>query len=312
MLYCDLVKALAWIQAARPLAHANLAIPLLVGEVLGWAVVGEWNLQLVLLTHVALVLDQLFIVFSNDVADEEADHANEHATPFSGGSRVLVEGKLSAQSLRRASWVAAAALLALAATMALGMNRPLLFPLWVAGIALMWAYSYAPLRLSYRGHGEIAQGLGLGVVLPLIGFYTVTGSLVGMPWPALAPLFVLGFAGNINTALPDQQPDAATDKRTWPVRFGPSGARKHTLEFLAVATFMTPFVLTGMSQSTWFAVEVGPALLLLAGALVWRDADGEDRRGCVRFVVLAALALNVLMLGWCVALWTHAAASSAV
>lgn len=301
------VKPLAWIQAARPLAHANLAMPLLVGEVLGWALMGELDLRLVVLTHVAVVLDQLFIVFANDVADEEADRANEHATLFSGGSRVLVEGKISAKALRRASLVAAAALLGLAAIMAFGMDRPLLFPLWVAGIALMWAYSYAPLRLSYRGHGEIAQGLGLGVVLPVIGFYTVTGSLDAMPWPAVVPLFVLGFAGNINTALPDADPDAATEKRTWPVRFGPAGARKHTLQFLAVATFMTPFVLTGMSQSTWFAVEVGPAALLLAGALVWRGADSDDRRGCVRFVFLAALALNVLMLGWCVALWTGAA-----
>ncbi len=303
----SVVKLSAWIQAARPLAHANLAMPLLVGEVLGWALLGEWDLRLVLLTHLAVVLDQLFIVFANDVADEESDRANKHATPFSGGSRVLVEGKISSRALRRASWIAALALLGLAATMALGMDRPLLFPLWVAGIALMWAYSYPPLRLSYRGYGEVAQGLGLGVVLPVIGFYTVTGSLDAMPWPAVAPLFILGFAGNINTALPDVQPDAATEKRTWPVRFGAARARKHILQFLAVATFMTPFVLWGMPQSTWFAVEIGPALLLVVGALLWRDADSDDRRGCVRFVFLAALALNVLMLGWCAALWTATA-----
>jgi len=301
------VKLWAWIQAARPLAHANLAIPLLVGEVLGFAILGEWDVRLVLLSHVAVVLDQLFIVFANDVADEESDRANEHATVFSGGSRVLVEGKISAQALQRASWIAAVALLGLAATMGLGMGRPLLFPLWVAGIALMWAYSYAPLRLSYRGHGEVAQGFGLGVLLPVIGFYTVTGSLDAMPWPAVVPLFILGFAGNINTALPDMQPDVSTDKRTWPVRFGTGRARKHVLQFLAVATFMTPFVLTGMPQSTWFSVEVGPAAILLIGALTWRDADTDDRRGCVRFVFLAALALNVLMLGWCAALWTAAA-----
>ncbi|MGH1347709.1 MAG: prenyltransferase [Nannocystales bacterium] len=300
------MKLSAWIQAARPLAHANLAMPLLVGEVLGWALVGEWDLRLVLLTHLAVVLDQLFIVFANDVADEESDRANKHATPFSGGSRVLVEGKISRQALRRASWLAAAALLGLAATMALGMRRPLLFPLWVAGIALMWAYSYAPLRLSYRGYGEVAQGLGLGLILPMIGFYTVTGSLQAMPWPALVPLFILGFAGNINTALPDTQPDAATKKRTWPVRFGADRARKHILQLLAVATFMTPFVLTDMPQTTWFSVEAGPVVALLVGALLWRDADAQDRRGCVRFVFMAALALNLLMLGWCAALWSTA------
>ena len=94
-----------------------------------------------------------------DVADEDADRANDVPTPFSGGSRVLVEGKISTAALRRASWLAVLALMALAAFMALGMDRPLLFPLWVGGIALLWAYSYAPLRLSYRGYGELAQAV---------------------------------------------------------------------------------------------------------------------------------------------------------
>ena len=297
------MKLTAWLQAARPLAHANIAIPLLVGEVLGWSVTGTWDLRLVALTHLAAVLDQLFIVFANDVADEAGDRNNADATPFSGGSRVLVEGKITASALRRASWLAALALLGLAGTMALGMDRPLLFPGWVVGIALLWAYSYPPLRLSYRGQGEVAQGLGLGVVLPLIGFYTLTGSLQAMPWPALLPLFLVGFAGNINTALPDARADAAADKASWPVRFGLGRARKHTLQLLGLATFMTPFVLPGVEQSTWFAVEVGPAAILLLGALTWRDADPSDRRSCVRFVFLSALALNVLMVGWCAALW---------
>ena len=48
-----------------------------------------------------------------------------------------------------------------------------------------------------------------------------------------------------------------------------------------------------------------PALLLLVGALTWREADPSDRRGCVRFVFLGGAALNLLMLGWCGAFWTH-------
>ena len=302
------MKLSAWIQAARPLAHTNLAVPLLVGEFMAWSVTGALDLRLVMLTHLAAVLDQLFIVFANDVADEDADRVNEVATPFSGGSRVLVEGKLSRRALRRASWFAAAALMAVAASMALAMDRPLVFPLWVFGIALVWAYSDPPLRLSYRGQGELAQGLGLGVVLPLVGYYTVAGSFDGFAWEALLPLFILGFAGNINTALPDAGPDAAVDKRSWPVRFGASRARKHTLQLLALATFMTPLVLPGAPQSTWAAVEVGPALVLLAGAVTWRDADPANRRACVRFVFLCGLALNVLMLGWCGAFWAHAPA----
>ena len=147
--------------------------------------------------------------------------------------------------------------------------------------------------------------LCVAIIVALVGYYTVAGSFDGFTWEALAPLFLLGFAGNINTALPDAEPDAATNKRSWPVRFGLPRARKHTLQLIALATFMTPFALPHASQSTWAAVEVGPALLLLVGALTWREADPSDRRGCVRFVFLGGAALNLLMLGWCGAFWTH-------
>ncbi len=297
------VKLLAWIQAARPLAHPNIAVPLLVGEVLAASITGVWDPRLVALTHVAGVLDQLYIVFANDVADEIGDRDNDNATAFSGGSRVLVENKLSSRHLGVASRVAAALLLLLAAWTSIAWDRPLLFAGWVFGVGLLWAYSYPPLRLSYRGAGEFAQGLGLGVVLPLIGYYTVAGSFESFPWPALAPLFVLGFASNINTALPDHAADARCDKATWPVRYGVDRARKHVLQLLALAVFMTPLVLPGAAQRTWFMVEVGPAAVLLLNATQWRSAEPTDRSACSRFVFLNGLALNLLMLGWCGAWW---------
>lgn len=297
------MSARAWVQAARPLAHANIATPLLVGEALAWAITGQFELWLVVLTHLAGVLDQLFIVFANDVADEAGDRGNDEATPFSGGSRVLVEGKLDAAQLRRASVVAAGALLTLAAVMSFAFDRPLLFPLWVVGVALLWAYSYAPLRLSYRGYGEVAQGLGLGVVLPLIGFYTVAGELQSMRWEALAPLFLLGFAGNINTALPDKRADERCAKHTWPVRFGLARARKHTLQMVAIAVLMTPWVLPRLDSSGWFRVEAVPLLVLAVAIFLWRDAAADDRRSCVRFVFTTGFALNAVMIAWCVALW---------
>lgn len=292
----------AWIQAARPLAHANLLMPLLMGEVLAWSVTGSFEVLLVALTHTAALLDQLFIVFSNDVADLEGDRENDEPTAFSGGSRVLVEGKIAPETLRRASLIAVAALLGLAAVMSLGLDRPLLFPAWILGIALLWAYSHPPLRLSYRGHGEVAQALGLGVVLPVIGFYTVAGSLDALPWRALVPLFVLGFAGNINTALPDSRADARCDKQSWPVRFGLPRARKHCLQFLALAVLLTPLAFPSASRSMLLMIECGPLLVLAAAAFTWRDANPDDRRACIRFVFLCGLALNTLILAWCGAL----------
>ncbi len=296
------MRIASWIQAARPLAQANIAIPLLVGELLAFAVTGVWSWWLFGLTHAAGIADQLFIVFANDVADEDGDRENTTFNAFSGGSRVLAEGKLSASALRRAAALMAIVLVLLAAYPAFALARPLLLPLWVGGIAVLWAYSYPPLRLAYRGYGELAQGLGLGVVLPLVGFYAIAGSFNTFPWAALAPLFVLGVAGNITTALPDEPADKACDKRSWPVRFTGRAARKHSLLLIGVAIAMTFFVLPGAAQSTWASVQALPALVLMINTRGLNQAEATNRSACTRFVFLNGLALNLLLLGWCIAL----------
>src|SRR5690606_27180733 len=113
---------------------------------------------------------------------------------FSGGSRVLPEGKLVAAQLRRAALSMGALVVGVSAVSAAWLQRPLFVPAAGVAIILSWAYSFPPLRLSYAGWGEATQGVGLGVVLPLLGWYAQAGTLQGFPWPALAPLFLLGFA----------------------------------------------------------------------------------------------------------------------
>ena len=292
----------AWLQAARPLAQANIATPLLFGEVLAFAISGDWNWWLVALTHLAGVFDHLFIVFANDVADEEGDRENTTFNAFSGGSRVLADGKLTRKSLRAASLVVAALLLLLAGGTALTFDRPLLFPGWVAGVVLLWAYSYRPLALSYRGYGELAQGLGVGVILPALGFYAIAGTLDSLPWLALLPTFVAGAASNILTAIPDEPADKACDKQTWPVRFGGRRARKHCLLLMGLAVALTPWVVPTEDKLVWASIQVVPAVLLLWNARALDKATPENRRACVQFVVLTGGAHTALMLGWIIAL----------
>ena len=97
----------AWIQAARPLSQANIAVPLLFGQAVAFARYGAFDPLIFALVAAFGVAIQLFIVFANDLADEEADRLNDSPTPFSGGSRVLPEGKL-----RRADLIQGAAVMA--------------------------------------------------------------------------------------------------------------------------------------------------------------------------------------------------------
>lgn len=293
----------AWWQAARPLAQANLAIPLVLGQVLAIAHGADFELWRCAIVHGFGILDHLFIVFANDVADEDADRLHTAPTPLSGGSRVLVQGRLAAPQLRAAATAMAIAMLGLTGWLGVADARPLAPWAAAAAIGLLLAYSFAPLRLSYRGFGELAQGLGVGAVLPAFAYYVQAGSLAGLQPAMLLPTVLLATAGNIVTALPDEPFDRAADKRAWPVRVGPVVARRHALLLTALGIFATPLVLGPEATTETLLDHELPALAVLAiAATLWRSGDPSHRRGCVRFAIATAAAANVAMISWCVAL----------
>lgn len=292
----------AWIQASRPLAQANIAVPLLLGEMIAYVECMRLHVGLLLVAHGFGVLDQLFIVWANDVADEPADRVNSAPTPFSGGSRVLLEGKLHARQLARAAAGAALAMLGLSLYAAFALDRPAMPLAWALAVLLLWVYSFPPARLSYRGAGAITQAFGVMVVLPLLGFYLQCGDVRGFPWPVLLPCVALGLAGNITTALPDHPADEATGKHTWPVRYGPRRARKHSLQLIALAAVCTPLVLPDLPQTGWAALQALPLGLVLVNARALDRAEAGDRKACLRFVILNGAAINAVLIGWIVAL----------
>ncbi len=291
----------AWIQASRPLAQINIALPLLLGQAMAFAALGRFSPGWMYLAGGFGVLVQLVIVFVNDFADRETDGQNRTFSRFSGGSRVLPEGKLEPAALRRAALVALAALMAASLALALA-GRPWTPLFALAAALLVWAYNHPPLRLAYTGHAEIVQGLGTGVVLPLAGYYLQAGTLAGFHWPALAPLLLLGYTGNILTALPDAPSDRASGKLSYPVRRGQWLARRHALELLAMAAAMSGLVLPGLP--TWGAALIAAPVLAVAALAVplLGSADAENRPECERFVLLAAGAAHLLVVLWIAAL----------
>ena len=106
----------------------------------------------------------------------------------------------SASALRRAALAHLVGLLVLA--LVLVTRRPWMIAASLSAIVLMQLYSYAPVRLSHRGGGEWLQGAGIGLVLPWVGFYLVTGD-PRAPLAILLPMVLFGVAGNISTAVPD-------------------------------------------------------------------------------------------------------------
>jgi len=157
--------------------------------------------------------------------DSGADQAvaDEDRSPFSGGKRVLVDRLMTRTQLAGVAAVFYA--LGGAAGIAIAMfHEPAVLWLGLAGAALAFFYHAPPLRLAYRGLGEVAVAITYG---PLItcGTYLVQQHRID-PAVVLAslPLGVLigGFLW-INE-FPDRRADASAGKRTLVVRLGPRRA----------------------------------------------------------------------------------------
>ncbi|MEM1031470.1 MAG: prenyltransferase [Myxococcota bacterium] len=290
-----------WLRAARPLAHANVAPPLVLGQAFAWATTGRFSWTAAALIHAFGVVDHLFIVFANDYADRDTDADNTTYTPFSGGSRVIAEGRLSPDALRRAAVAMAASLVALAG--AWSGSRPGMVAFAFVALGLLWAYSYPPLRYAHRAEGALLQGLGVGVILPLVGFYGQTGSLAAFPWSALGPLFLLGTAGNVVTALPDTPSDRRAGKRTWAVRQGVARARTHAVLVVALAVVLSGFVGPPLPPGARMCLVAVPATAVATSLFFVRRAAPDHRGAMLGFVTTLGGAIALTWVTWAVALF---------
>jgi 1,4-dihydroxy-2-naphthoate octaprenyltransferase len=303
-LYTAVVSPRAWIASARPLAQANVAVPLVFGQALAYHATGRFDWLLALAIHAFGVVDQLFIVWANDVADVAGDAANDSPTPFSGGSRVLPDGKLSLRALARAAQVAAVLVVGIGAALAYRDSRPTPLVLALLAIALLHAYSFAPLRLSYRGEGEVLQGLGVGVVLPVFAFDVQAGGIDAFPWRVLVATFLLGWAGNVTTALPDARADAAVDKRTIAVRFGVRRAEISSVLAIAAAAVVAAAVGPPEEPPLRLAFSLATLALLAPNVRAMAHGPPELRRkaSLIRFVIVNGGASTALLVCWSLAL----------
>ena len=293
----------AWLRASRLPSQSYIAPPLLFGQAYHYHQTGQLDLAVLLVVQLFGIFDQLYIVYSNDYADQETDLLNRTSTAFSGGSRVLVDGDLQPRQLRAAIPITAGGCMLCGLILALGFGRWLALPLSALALLLLWAYSYPPLRLSYRGGGELLQMLGVGLVLPCFGYQAQGGSLADFPWAMLWVLLPTHLACAVATALPDEPSDRRSHKRTLVVWFGPRAARAAVVALNLVS-------LGALTQVSW----LGPLdarhttmllvpLLATLGQLPLSPSEPGSKKLLAR-VFLAILVTVSLMLTCSVALLT--------
>lgn len=246
----------------------------------------------------AIFLLEVATVLTNEWFDLDSDRRNRNAGPFNGGSRVLVDGRLSRQQFRRGI-AAALAAFGVTATMLAAVAPMAATVVLAVFTVLALGYTVPPLRLSWRTLGELDVALTHGLLALLLG-WALQGGSVAEPVPYLigVPLSLAILPSITLAAIPDFPADAAVGKRTLAVRFGP----------LPAARFAQVTALAALLGSlAWLPLLGWPALigLPLAGAhAVWlmRKLEAYRQRspalGRIDGLIVAALTYMI----WFVAL----------
>jgi len=280
-------------QAARIPSQSYIFVPLLSGQILAFNLGAAWSWPFFFLTHLSGLFLQLYIVFANDLADEKSDQLNQTYNIFSGGSRVLIEGKISRSILKQAAWLMALLSILCGAISSLLLSTWLPLALMGAGVFLLWAYSFRPFQLSYRGGGELLQAIGVGLVLPSYGFSLQQGAWELLPVGIyFAPLFVTQLACAFSTTLPDHPSDLIGRKNTIAVTLG-VWPGKFLVLLLQCTAFVWAYSQQRESAATFFLVA-GLGLVLMLTAL----AAKPGQTAMTRFVagsIVTTLALTLAL-----------------
>lgn len=213
---------------------------------------------------------QLMTHYANEYYDLDADVANLTPTNWSGGSRVLVDGRLSPKvALYIALFFGAVALLG-NIVLSFILSTQILAKTLTA-LVLSWFYSAPPLQLHSHGLGELSATLTVAALTPITAYYLQTRTVDQLILLAILPLCFLQFAMLISIEFPDEAGDRAVGKNTLVVRFGGKNAVILYSGLIITALLSIPtIVLAGFPKEVALMLMLPSPLALLLLGHIWR------------------------------------------
>lgn len=265
-----------------PLLVEAVRLPFLTGSLLPvlmvwaycWQVYGKAQVGLLLLTLLGVGLLHLGSNLFNDYCDAKgSDPLNQKVTPFSGGSRVIQDGRMSSQAVLALAFCCFSGAIACALMLVLA-GRPGVLLVGGAGLLIGLIYSWGPWALMSRGLGELCIFLAFGPVLTWGAGYVFTGQFTwlgfwwGLPlgWLITAILWINQF--------PDYDADKKAGKNNLVVRLGLARSRIWYV-MLMMAPFLSLVLLVECLGITgWIYMGLhGLPLAIRASVLAWRRYD---------------------------------------
>jgi 1,4-dihydroxy-2-naphthoate octaprenyltransferase len=225
-------------------------LPVALGSVVAWIERGAFDPGFFILALVGSGCVQIGLTMLNDALDyvygtDGLTTADKN--PFSGGSGVLADGHLQPGEMLVAVtlFYLAAAAIGAYLTWRVGIG---VFQMALLGLFLSVFYSVKPLRLAYRGVGELAMLVGYGPTITLGAAYVQTGHFSAAAGLAgLAPGLLMWSMILVNE-IPDYLEDVRANKQNLTVRLGPGRAR---WLYIASLTGVYLFIVAGAAAGVF-------------------------------------------------------------
>ena len=231
-----------YIRAVRLPFLTGSLMPVAVAAAYAYYEKGVVDVRLLSLTMFGVAFLHLGGNLINDFYDSfGSDPINVYVTPFSGGSRVIQNQELTAETVLFMAYLFfGLGVLCGLALMYLG--RPYVLVIGLLGLGAAYLYSASPVQLMSLGLGELTIFLAFGPVLSFGAYYVMTGLLAPVGLAVSLPLAFLITAILWINEFPDLEADETAAKRHLVVRLG-LGRALWVYASLMVAPFLSLFVL---------------------------------------------------------------------
>lgn len=185
---------------------------------------GRFHVLHFILTLVGACFFHIATNVANDYFDFNSgnDAANTSGmTPFSGGSRMILDGLVKPQTALLVSLIFAALGSGIGLYLNFVLEGNIVLLLGLAGLFFIYSYNGFPVKLVNKGLGEIAIFLAWGP-LTVLGAYYVQAESISSLWPLLisVPSGIMTTLVLLINEFADRDADESTGRKTWVILLG--------------------------------------------------------------------------------------------
>lgn len=216
-------QTINWMTLARLPFHIAGILPFILGGILAWHITGNLNWAIMLWSILAVEFILLTVHFASEYFDYEVDSVSAKLgkNRFSGGSQILQKGIISKKKALIASFISIIPALFIGLLLQFYYKTNFLtLPLGIIGLILGLSYSVKPIRLAYRGFGEIIVGFCYGWLTLATAYYLQVGSIPAIVHLISLPLGFSIFNVILINEFSDYHADREARKNNLVVRFG--------------------------------------------------------------------------------------------